>query len=50
MLLILSIRYSEQNFKSLEFVLSNFYNLCRLFWTFSYFERFSHSPGINTIF
>ena len=45
MLLISNIRYSEQNFKSLEFTLRNSYNLCclfrtPLFRTFRYFERF----------
>ena len=54
MLLISNIRYSEQNFKSLEFTLRNSYNLCclfrtPLFRTFRYFERFFRLPGMSTI-
>ena len=54
MLLISNIRYSEQNFKSLEFTLRNSYNLCclfrtPLFRTFRYFERFFRPSGMSTI-
>ena len=50
MLFISNIRYSEQNFRSLEFTLKNSYNLCclfrtPLFRTFRYFERFFRPPG-----